>query len=136
MLALPHGVDARAQADGVGKLKELGERDLIEPLAREVHEQPRLLARQALETPGIALEQLLHRHRRETRGVGAQVRPHRRARTGTCGGWHEALRLIWSDLSSSITPLPRVFFTMMDLTQQTRARATRRAGSHGDDGSY
>jgi len=25
---------------------------------------------------------------------------------------------------------------MMDLTQQTRARATRRAGSHGDDGSY
>src|SRR5204863_7966305 len=46
------------------------------------------------------------------------------------------LRLIWPDLSSSITPLPRVFFTMMDLTQQTRARATRRAGSHGDDGSY
>jgi len=44
MLALPHGIDARAQPAGVGELKELGERNLIEPLAREVHEQPRLLA--------------------------------------------------------------------------------------------
>src|SRR5205814_1845867 len=42
--------------------------------------------------PGVALEQLLHRHRRETRGVGPQVRPHGRARTGTCRGWHEVLR--------------------------------------------
>jgi len=42
--ALPHGIDPRAQADRIGQGKELGERDLIEPLAREVHEEPGLLA--------------------------------------------------------------------------------------------
>src|SRR5437667_7052 len=72
--ALPHGIDARAQANHVGELEELGERDLIEPLAREIHKESRVLARQALEAPGIALEELLHRHRREARGVGGEIR--------------------------------------------------------------
>jgi hypothetical protein len=55
-LAAPHGVDPAPQAHRIGELEELGERDLIEPLAREIHEHPRLLAREALEAPGIALE--------------------------------------------------------------------------------
>ena len=91
--ALPHGIDARAQANHVGQLEELGERDLIEPLAREIDKESRVLARQALESPRVALEQLLHRHRRETRGMGGELRPYRRARTRTCRGWHECCDL-------------------------------------------
>ena len=75
LLAAPHGLDPLAQTHRIGELEELRERDLIEPLAGEIHQQPGVLAREALEAPRIALEQLLHRHRREPRGVRVRAPP-------------------------------------------------------------
>jgi len=66
---------AQRAAHGIGELTELRERDLIEPLAREVHQQPGVLAGEALEAPRIALEQLRHRHDDQPRRLRGELGP-------------------------------------------------------------
>ena len=75
VLAAPHGIDALAQPDGVGELDELGERDLIESLAREVHQQTGRAAREALVRLGSRVEQFADRQRRPAARPASAVRP-------------------------------------------------------------
>jgi len=82
--ALPHGIDPRAQADRIARAKSLASAISSSRWREKSMRSPDRSRDIRSKTLGIALEQLLHRHRRETRGVGAQIRPHRRARTGTC----------------------------------------------------
>src|SRR6185437_16796684 len=77
------------EAHRLGELQELAQHHLIEVLAREIHEQPRALAREALEPPGIAREQLFGRDGVQPRGMGGQFRPE--GSTGTCGLRHGEL---------------------------------------------
>jgi len=88
-LATKHGVDTLAQARDVGQLAKLRQRNLIEPLAREIHQQSDLLAREALEAPRVALEELRHRHDDEPRGLRGELGPHRCEGTGIDGECHQ-----------------------------------------------
>ena len=67
----------------VGEPEEPGEGRLIEPLAREVHEEPLPLAREALEPLRVALEEVAHRDRPEAYGVRLEFAPRRGAGPGS-----------------------------------------------------
>ena len=70
LLAAPHRVAVVLQAHRLGQLEELAEHHLIEMLAREIHQQARALAREALEAARVAREELAGRDRVQPRRHG------------------------------------------------------------------
>src|SRR5262249_48826923 len=100
LLAAEHGVDAVAQAGGLGELDQQPHGLVGDAVLRVVEVQPHRLERQALAALGIVGEQLAQVHLAHGLVVGGEGAPRRRR-----GGAHALTAWPWSEaLLEAITP--------------------------------